>query len=354
MIFKHIQRLYKLSSSTLKRLEHFHQKSIQENIKEQYLSADDELSIKAKHLTIEYLRPPCWPRNIRMAQRHIEWRLGEKYHSRKVKQFIKNEMGYSYKKGWSRPYKYSTRRVLLVKTLYWSELLKLLIDGKGVVNIDESSFNRSIKNHYSWLPIGESASILNANVKGKSTLILGVWSTGKWFSVIMLNTVNSYKFWIFLRLLELIVKEEYRDAENFPIIVLDNARTHSSKIAQKIIKNFVFKMRFSVPYWPEVAPVELTFGKIKSKLRSQGGTAVIDFEKEKGIEKIFRFTESIEQSSWVRAWIKKIQEAKASLVRFKMEATEGQSDELSPEQPDLHEEEEKLWKDRDAGWSKLS
>ena len=47
---------------------------------------------------MEYLRLPCWPRNIRMAQRHIKWKLGEKYHSRKVKQFIKKEMGYRIKR----------------------------------------------------------------------------------------------------------------------------------------------------------------------------------------------------------------------------------------------------------------
>ena len=56
-------------------------------------------------------------------------------------------MRYSYKKGWSRPHKYGTKRVQLVKVLYWFELLKLLIEEKIVINVDESSFDRSIKNN---------------------------------------------------------------------------------------------------------------------------------------------------------------------------------------------------------------
>ena len=241
-------------------------------------------------------------------------------------------MRYSYKKGWSRSYKYGTKRVQLVKVLYWFELLKLLIEEKIVINVDESSFDRSIKNLYSWLPNNENAPILNENIKGKATLILGTWSTGEWFAVVIIGTVDSFKFWIFFKLLELVLKEAYEDIQALPIVVLDNAPIHSSKLSKRILKNLYYEVRFFAPYWPEVAPVELAFKKIKSKLRSLGGTAVINFDNEKGIAKIFQLLQTIELASTVQDWINTVKVSKESIIKFKVEMMEDRNDEDSFEQ----------------------
>ena len=117
-----------------------------------------------------------------------------------------------------------------------------------VINVDESSFDRSIKNQYSWLPIGESATIINDRVIGKASLILGVWSSSEWLAVVMVGTVDSAKFCIFLKLLELVIKSTYCELGEFPIVVMDNARTHSSKITQSIMKDLIYQVKFSAPY----------------------------------------------------------------------------------------------------------
>ena len=203
-------------------------------------------------------------------KKQIELKLGEIYSNHKKAVFQK-EIRYSYKKGSSRPPKYATNKVQLAKVLYWIEILKLLIDGKVVVNVDESSFDRSIKNQYSWLPIVKSEAILNDSIKGKATLILATWSTGDLFAVITVGTVDSKKFWVFLKLLEYVLKENSDEFKNLPTAVLDNSWTHSSNLTKKVIKHLAYDVRFSAPYCPEVTPVEQAFGKIKSKLRNLGG-----------------------------------------------------------------------------------
>ena len=228
-------------------------------------------------------------------------------------------MKYIYKKGWSRPRKYGTKWVQLVKDLYWFELLTLLIEEKIVINVDESSFDRSIKNHNSCLLKGENAPILNENVKGKATLILGAWNIREWFAVVIIGTVDSFKFWIFLKLLELVLKEACENIQALPIVVPDNAPTHSSKLSKRILENLYYEVRFSVSYWPEVAPVELVFKKIKSKLRSLGGTTVINFDNEKGVAKIFQLLQTIELASTVQDWINTVKAAKESIIKFKVE-----------------------------------
>ena len=316
-ISKQIQHSYRLSRSTIRRLQCMHRRRIGEYFDEtKSKSTNCLLSEEAKNLTREFIQPPCRPMTIWAIMKQIELKLGEIYSNYKIKQFVAKDMRYSYKKGSSRPPKYATNTVQLVKVLYCTELLKLLIDGKVVVNVDESSFDRSIKNQYSWLPKGKSEAILNDNIKGKATLILATWSTGDWFAVVTVGTVDSKKFWAFLKLLEFVLKENSDEFENLPTVVLDNARTHSSNLTKKVIKHLAYEVRFSAPYCPEVAPVEQAFGKIKLKLRSLGGTTIINFLNEKGIMKIFRLLESIEESSWIKDWVKMIREARNTILKF--------------------------------------
>ena len=121
------------------------------------------------------------------------------------------------------------------------------MNGRVIINVDESSFDRSVKNQYSWLPKGEDAPILN-NVKGKVTFILGSWSTGEWFSVVIVGTVDSLKFCVFLKLLENIFNKSTAKIEDFPKVVHDNARTHSSKLTKRVIELEPYGVRFSAPY----------------------------------------------------------------------------------------------------------
>ena len=312
----------------MKRLQSFlgsRRSTNQEELKES--RNEYQLSEDAKQLIIEYLSPPWKPRTIRAMQKHIKSELEESYSAQMVRRFIIKEMRYSYKKGLSRPHKYGTKRVQLVKVLYWFELLKLLIEEKIVINVDESSFDRSIKNHYSWLPKGENAPILNENIKRKATLILETWSTEEWFAVVIIGTVDFFEFWIFLKLLELVLKESYQDIQALHIVVLDNAPTHSSKLSKRILENLYYEVRFSAPYWPEVAPVELEFKKIKSKLRGLGGTTVINFDNENGIAKIFQLLQTIELASKAQNWINTVKVAKESIIKFKVEMMEDRNDE---------------------------
>ena len=101
-----------------------------------------------------------------------------------------------------------------------------------------------------------------------------------------------------------------------PVIVIDNASTHSSGLSQEIIESLDLKVKFMAPYWPEVAPVERIFGKLKSKLRSMGGSMTINFNKLKGAELIFKLINSIDTSSWYKAWKVVIIEARKSIAEI--------------------------------------
>ena len=268
------------------------------------------MSEKAQRLIKDYLSPPSKPKTISMVKKQLESQLDEIYSEQKIKNFVKKEMRFAYKKDSSRPPKYATRHIQLVKFLFWTELLDLIAKGEVIINIDESSFDRSVKREYSWLPIGQSFPIINERIKGRACLILAIWNTGEWLSMVVSETVESKKFWLFFKILEFVVCRYYQSCNKFPTVIWDNARTHSSQLTKRIIKDFQFSVRFLAPYCPEVAPVEKAFGIIKSKMRAIEGSKLINFDKPGGIELIFELIASISQYSWRHEWIEIIKEWK--------------------------------------------
>ena len=107
-------------------------------------------------------------------------RIEEIQSPREIRNYVKCQMMYFYKKRNSRPPDYSEKRCQLAKVLYCAELLSLNDKVGVVINYDESSFDCSIKKYYSWLPIGQSWHIINDQLKGQASLILIIWNAGEW------------------------------------------------------------------------------------------------------------------------------------------------------------------------------
>ena len=124
----------------------------------------------------------------------------------------------------------------------------MILRGETIINVAESSFDRSIRSNYSWLPRGADSSILYDRVKGKATLILKTWNAGEWIRVVIIGTVDSIKLYIFMKLLELIVKAVYPNDGKMLTMLIDNAKTHTSKFTRKIISKRAFKTRYLAPY----------------------------------------------------------------------------------------------------------
>ena len=314
---KLLWKMYKLSRSTMKRIiKQISWGKIFGNRSSSSFDVHRLMSEDAKQLIKSYLLPPWVPKSIPMTVKHVEAELKELYPIQKMRNFVKTEMKYTYKKGSSRPPIYGARRTQLTKALFWTELLSFIGKGEVVINLDESSFDRSTKSEFSWLPVGESCQIINDRLKGRASLILATWNTSEWLAMVVLDTINSQKFWFFLKILKEIISRWDGNNQKSPIVIFDNARTHSFKITKSIIKELDLQVRFWAPYWPEVAPVERIFGKIKSKLRVLGGSMSIDFSKRKGVELIFRIINSIKKDSLMKAWIDVIKEAKMSIIQI--------------------------------------
>ena len=151
----------------------------------------------AKQLIRRNLLPLREPKSIPMLKKHLESKLKESYSAQKIRNYVKKEMKYTYKKGCSRPPIYSTRRTQHVKALFWAELLSFIAKGEAIINWDESSFDRSVKKEFSWLPVGKSSQIINDRLKGRASLVLATWNAWEWTAMVVFKYCKQREILIF-------------------------------------------------------------------------------------------------------------------------------------------------------------
>ena len=130
---------------------------------------------------------------------------------------------------------------------------------------------RSIKRNYSWLPKGRSCAIINDQLKGKATLILATLSNNKWFAMVIVGTVDSEIFLIFIKFLELIIKSEQEYPLKLPTIIIDNAKTHTSGLTKEVVSKIIYKIRFLPLIAQKLCRAGLRYDKIKTKIKWHSG-----------------------------------------------------------------------------------
>ena len=117
-----------------------------------------------------------------------------------IRNFIKQKLKYSYKKGWSRVLKANSVGYNIMMHILDTKLFIELSTKRLIFSIDESWFNRSLKKEYSWLLRNKSGSSLNIDSFGRCSLILAIGSDGEWMVIIKTNTVKSDDYINFLTL----------------------------------------------------------------------------------------------------------------------------------------------------------
>ena len=100
------------------------------------------------------------------------------------------------------------------------------------------------------------------------------------------------------------------------ILTLNNASVHTSIRTRNLMSRLNIKASYLPPYSPKLAPVELFFNIIKSKLCSNSSTKIIDFWKDSGLKWIFEVLKEITEYQLMHLWMKTISEAKQWIVNI--------------------------------------
>ena len=143
---------------------------------------------------INILKPPKEPLTIKDVQNKLESWINRKINKTMITKFIKSRLNYSFKKGSSTTKRGTTLQIKIQQSVFSSRIIKEFLNGKYIVNIDESSFNKDIKMQYGWLPKGITSAIINQIHQGSKSMLTALWSDGEYIWAVINYTVNSQCF----------------------------------------------------------------------------------------------------------------------------------------------------------------
>ena len=157
---------YKLSNSIFQRMiKEIKPREISFNNISTKIANDYRINLEAEELIKKWLNPPQKLITIARIKSKIKEELGVEYKIHQLRAYVRNKLRFRFrlKMGCPRPPKYTTPSTTKSKFIFWTDLLRHILNKDLIFNIYESSFERSVKKQYSWLPIGRSSQIINEN-----------------------------------------------------------------------------------------------------------------------------------------------------------------------------------------------
>ena len=171
-----------------------------------------------------------------------------------------------------------------IQSIFCSRILQKFQSGLILINLDESTFTRSVKWDYSWLPKDKSHPIINSSWIGRASMIFAILSNWEWIWMLKSGTIKSEDFIKFLLILEIYICKSLIIDKESTLITLDNSPVHISKISKLAAKHLRLNLSLLPPYSSTLAPVELIFGVLKSRIAVERRYKVINFGQSSGIK----------------------------------------------------------------------
>ena len=227
---------------------------------------------------------------------------------------MKKELRNAFERGSSRLLASSKRESTYLQSMFSSWMLIAIHHKEFIVNVDGSSFSRSVKNNYSWLPKGKSIPNLNIICKGSTNILLALSIDGRCFWMILSESSTHFTFCIFLFLLQNYVRFIWGKVK-FPIkVMLENASIHLTSQTMKIAQYLKMELNYLPQYWPHLAPIELIFGALKKRITVIKLGETIDFAKPSGKRFIIECLSQNGRDKCKNLWIHFIKEAKRVII----------------------------------------
>ena len=155
-------------------------------------------------------------------------------------------------------------------------------------------FRRNLKQNYSWLPKGISSQIINAKYYGAWSLIAGICSDGQFIWMIVHRTVDSVIFQKYLSILCFAIDRRPDLKEHRVTLSLDNASIHLSKETMNRLQQLWLNTDFISAYSPMLAPVEVFFKQLKTKMRRWNEFKELSLNQQSGYVELCRLILELE------------------------------------------------------------
>ena len=174
---------------------------------------------------------------------------------------IVHMMNYTYKRvsTYTLPIKKNIEAVLEQIAEKQKELCTVGIE--NIVSIDEVPFYEEMFPTYGWSKRGKKCIHRKNNMRSKHHSVLCAVSSSGQFEYRIVNSGNGDAFKSFIAE---VVMQKFKDKSHY---LMDNARIHHCKKTVEFIKDNSITPIYTVPYTPELNPIENCFSVIKKNVR---------------------------------------------------------------------------------------
>ena len=283
-----ISKAYSVSSSVLNRIKRSWVESVVNNRIRGFIKIYGSKKQNLWRIISDFVQNTNTTLIAREITEHVNTLMNTEYTVGFIRTFMKTHMRMSFKRVKSRPNNVNLLKIGSIRRLYAVKLSKSISRKSLLINIDESSINRSVKTLYSWSFKGISNEKKNSSFSGSISWILAICSNGFWICFLINQTIDSNSFIWFLKILNqwLIANKNFGYDEIF--LLLDNCSTHKSEVTQSLFKKLPYFIYYLPAYSPELAPVEMCFSILKRNLSEQCKTEMIKLSLKYNYIKIHR------------------------------------------------------------------
>ena len=143
-------------------------------------------------------------------------------------------------------------------------MFELLSLSKRIINVDESWVPETNYNRSMWCPINAPYTITDKFMSPRLALIATLDTDGNvYFSLTHSNTDNNVMLLFILGLVNKL-NQETPDWISKSVLLLDNAKYHTSEETRAGLKKLQVPVIYSGPYSYSSAPIELLFAGLKT------------------------------------------------------------------------------------------
>ena len=235
-------------------------------------------------------------------QKYIKDINGLDLSRRDVTNYMKNQLGFSFRRVSGRPLQVDLPKNKYFKTMFWLEFGNLWTGSQVFVNIDEVIFSHSTKHNYSWMKRGEGNTVSNIAFRGSLSMIGSITSTGEMFFYKLKSTNNSQIFREYVTKLINWLWEDLNIEKDKLVIIIDNSPIHWSDAWLMHLNRIGWQIVFLAPYCPQFATIELLFHLLKKKVWKHSRSEVTNLKKKEGDRWIRECLSTITREEIIGMW----------------------------------------------------
>jgi hypothetical protein len=162
--------------------------------------------------------------------------------------YLKEEVGLSYRKVKAVNLAHNKMQAKLQRQLAASYYIEYLVQGKRIINIDESVLNKTDERERGWCRPGKNNMVTTMQRLRSLSLIAAVSSDGQLMFTVNSGKNNSITFILFLIKLSNYLDETSPNWRQNTILIVDNAPYHRSKLAKERFGSLKIPLMYLGPY----------------------------------------------------------------------------------------------------------